>query len=105
RRPGSWTRADRVAADLRRLGPTGEAEAESLLGRSLTARAEHALARESRRAAVGAASVGAHDNDVGLVVGRVGAKGASEEQEPGKVALYPHREHFERRFFLDDPRT
>ena len=37
---------DRTASDLRGHGPPGEAEAECLLGRGLTTRGEHALARE-----------------------------------------------------------
>ncbi len=44
-RQRNWFGVDRTASDLRGHGPVGEAEAESLIGRSLTSRGEHALAR------------------------------------------------------------
>jgi tetratricopeptide (TPR) repeat protein len=52
-RQRNWPAAERAAADLRGLGPLGEAEAEALIGRSLTTRGEHAAAREVLEAAVG----------------------------------------------------
>jgi glycosyltransferase involved in cell wall biosynthesis/tetratricopeptide (TPR) repeat protein len=51
-RQRNWSGVDRTAADLRQFGPLGEAEAESLLGRSFTARGEHATARDILESAV-----------------------------------------------------
>jgi glycosyltransferase involved in cell wall biosynthesis len=51
-RQKNWSALDRTAADLRQFGPLGEAEAESLTGRSFTARGEHAIARDILESAV-----------------------------------------------------
>jgi tetratricopeptide (TPR) repeat protein len=51
-RQRNWPALDRSAADLRTLGPAGEVEAECLIGRSFTARDEHAAAREVLESAV-----------------------------------------------------
>jgi len=49
----NWPALERAAADLRGLGTPGEAEAEALMGRSLTVRGEHIAARHVLEMAVG----------------------------------------------------
>lgn len=52
-RTRNWPGVDRAAADLRAQGSAGEIEAESLVGRSLTARGEHVAARQVLESATG----------------------------------------------------